>query len=134
MIDKKLLVFIGMFCVVAGCASRKKVAIKSPEVLHQQEMIAKFADIPDAPFQAQLQKIAVSSDVHDQVQLFYTFSMPQEDIITFYQQQMERLGWELLAESTVHDYVMYYSKPAQLCSIILSQNYLKVYVCNKKGA
>ncbi len=126
--------FALLVIITAGCGVQKKAKIKSPEILQQQEIIAKFADLPDTPFQVRLQKIAVSPEDHNQLQAFYTVSMPQSDLITFYQQQMERLGWELFAESTTQDCLMHFVKPAQLCSVLITQNRLSLYVCNKKGA
>ena len=118
--------------VIAGCGIQKK--IKHPEYLQQQEIIAKYADLPDAPFQAQLKKIATSQEVHEEVQLFYTFTMSVDDLLAFYQQQMERLGWELLAESKAQDYLLHYVKPSQVCTILITDNQLSLYICNKKGA
>ncbi len=130
--NKNLAYFALMLFVVAGCGVQKK--IKSKDFFQHQEIIAKFADLPDAPFQAQLQNIASSLEAHDQLQLFYTIAMPAQDVIAFYQQQMERLGWELLGESTTQDWLMHYSKPGQLCSILIAQDRLSIYICNKKGA
>jgi predicted phosphoadenosine phosphosulfate sulfurtransferase len=132
MTRKILVCFAMLLPIISGCGMQKK--IKSTDVLQQQEIIAKFADLPDAPFQVQLQKIAVSSEDHDQLQVFYTVTMPAQELIAFYQQQMERLGWELLAESTTQDWLMHYVKPHQVCSILISQNHLSIYICNKKGA
>lgn len=126
--------FMALIMIIAGCGMQKKVTIKSPEILQQQEIIAKFADLPDTPFQVRLQKLAVSQEDHNQLQAFYTVAMPQADLIAFYQQQMERLGWELFAESTTQDCLMHYVKPQQVCSILISPNRLSMYVCNKKGA
>ncbi len=123
-----------LLLIAAGCGMQKKVKVKSPELLEQQEIIAKFADLPDAPFQVRLQKIAISPEDHNQLQAFYTVAMPQSDLIAFYQQQMERLGWELFAESTTQDCLMHYVKPQQLCSVLISGNRLSIYVCNRKGA
>lgn len=123
-----------LIMIAAGCGIQKKVKTKSPELLEQQEIIAKFADLPDTPFQVRLQKIAVSPEDHSQLQAFYTVSMPQADLISFYRQQMERLGWELFAESATQDCLMHYVKPHQLCSILISSNRLSMYVCNRKGA
>lgn len=118
--------------LLVGCGMQKKM--KSTEFLEQQEIIAKYGDLPDAPFQAQLKKIAVSSENHQQLQIFYTFTVPTQDIVIFYKQQMERLGWDLFAESTTQDYLMHYSKPQELCSFLVKDNNLSIYMCNKKGA
>lgn len=129
---QKLVCMSLLLSLLAGCGMQQKV--KHSQYLANQEMIAKFADLPDAPFQAQLQKIAGSLDNHDQLQVFYTYTMPQHDLIVFYQQQMERLGWELFAESTTQDWLMHFSKPAQFCSILITQNQLSMYVSTRKGA
>ena len=129
---QKLMYLSLLLSLLAGCGVQKKV--KHSQYLANQEMIAKFADLPDAPFQAQLQKIAGSLDNHDQLQVFYTYTMPRHDLIVFYQQQMERLGWELFAESTMRDSLMHFSKPQQFCSILITQDQLSIYVCHRKGA
>ena len=118
--------------IIAGCGMQQK--LKHPEYLQQQEIIAKYADLPDAPFQAQLKKIATSQQAHEEVQLFYTFTMSVDDLLAFYQQQMERLGWELLAESKAQNYLLHYVKPSQVCSVLIAENQLSLYICNKKGA
>ena len=129
----KCQVFLWFLPLFAGCGMQKRIK-PTADFLEQQEIIAKFADLPDAPFQVKLQKIAVSSENHDQLQAFYTSTMPQNDLMAFYQQQMERLGWDLFAESTTQDWLMHYSKPQQFCSILIHQNCLSIYICNKKGA
>lgn len=129
---KNILSFVLILFIIAGCAGKQK--IKSTEFLQQQEIIAKCADLPDVPFQVQLKKIASSLENCEQLQLFYTISMPQQDLIVFYQQQMERLGWELFAESNAQDYVLHFTKPHQICSILMKDNNLSIYICNKKGA
>jgi len=128
----KLLCFLFILPIIAGCGMSKK--LKLVDFLQQQEIIAKFADLPDAPFQTKLQKISKLDESHEQLQIFYTFTMPKQDLISFYQQQMERLGWELFAESNAQDCLMHYSKPQQLCSILITESHLSIYVCNKRGA
>jgi hypothetical protein len=60
--------------------------------------------------------------------------MPVQDLIDFYQQQMERLGWELVAESNIKNCLMHFVKPTQFCSVLIAENNLSMYVGNKKGA
>ena len=131
--NKKLLLHASLLLIMlAGCAVQKKIR---PIInLDHQEIIAKFADLPDAPFQAKLESMAVSSQDHEQVQIFYTISMPMVDTISFYQQQMERLGWELVGQSDIQDCLLHYSKPQRFCSILITQHRLSIYLCNKKGA
>ena len=121
-----------LFLMLTGCAMQKK--IKPTHYEHYQEIIAKFADLPDAPFQAELESIAISDQSHEQVQIFYTGNLSICDMKDFYQQQMERLGWELFAQSDIQDCILYYTKPEQLCSILIKERFLSIYYCNKRGA
>ena len=130
--NKKLLYAIPVMIVLAGCMAQKN--IKPEKYQKHQEVIAKFADLPDAPFQAKLENIITSPEHHDQVQMFYSCMMPMIDLIDFYGQQMERLGWQLLGQSDIHDAILLYGKPEQFCTILIHQNQLIIYVGNKKGA
>jgi len=119
--------------IIAGCGIKKQAKLQ--DLFNQQEILAKFSDLPDAPFQLTLQKLVVSPENHDQLQIFYSTNvMLHQDLIAFYQQQMERLGWELLGQSDLQDNLMHYSKPAQLCSILIAENRVSIYICHKKGA
>lgn len=113
-----------------GCGIKKPVLIDN---FQEREILAKYADLPDAPFQVKLQSIETLPDEHNHVQLFYTTMMPVDELVDFYRQQMERCGWELLAESHVQDRLLYYIKPTQICSILISEHKLTIYLC-KKGA
>lgn len=122
--------YLFFFMLCAGCGIKKPVYIEN---FQQKEILAKYSDLPDTPFLVTLQSIETVPDEHDQVQLFYTTMMPSQELADFYRQQMERCGWELLAESHAQDRLLYYTKPTQICSILISENKLTIYLC-KKGA
>jgi len=126
---------IYLFCLLCttGCAGKKPRRVVTPFVDYQ-EIVAKFADLPDAPFQAQLKNIVICPTNHDQVQIFYTTTMASDELVLLYEQQMERLGWQLLSDTTIHDQVLIYTKPNQVCTIIFSGSSLSVYLSSKKGA
>ena len=121
-----------MLLIVAGCAVHKKSHLSISR--DYQEMIAKFSDLPDAPFQAKLETIICSSTDHNQVQIFYTCPMSRFDLLLFYEQQMERLGWQLYAQSEVQDCLLHYNKPDRICSILLTGDKLIIYLGTIKGA
>lgn len=122
--------YILFLFLCSGCGIKKQI---QHDNFHEKELIAKYADLPDAPFQVKLESIAISPDQHDQIQMFYSTMMPAQELVDFYQQQMERSGWELLAESYAQDRLLQYVKPAQVCSILISSNKLTVYL-SKRGA
>ncbi len=130
---RMLYVCICLLMLLQGCAGHKKIKPVAV-VLHEQEVIAKCVDLPDAPFQAHLEKIAMVPEQFNQLQLFYTTSMPMADVILLYQQQMERLGWNCIGQSYVDDCLLCYSKPTQLCSVLIRPHSFVVYLCEKKEA
>ena len=122
--------YIFFLLVCAGCGIKKPI---HHENFQDVEILAKYADLPDTPLQVKLQSIVTIPDQYDQVQMFYTTMMPVDELVDFYKQQMERCGWELLAESNARDWLLQYVKPTQVCSILISDNKLTIYV-TKKGA
>lgn len=124
-------IFYLSLLLCAGCAIQKPIHQNN---FQNKEIIAKYADLPDVPFQAKLHSIAMNPDDQDQVQMLYTTTIPVEELAGFYQQQMERCGWELFAESHAQDWLLHYIKPQQICSILIAENKLTIYLGNKKGA
>ncbi len=118
---------IGFF----GCSVKKKLVKKNQIFLDFQEIIAKHSDIPDAPFQAQLQTI--SSDIQNQnhLELIYTTSMPRVDLINFYIQHMERSGWNRIVYFDTTDYCMVFHKPGKTCLIVIQDTKYFVYIAKK---
>jgi len=130
---KKFFIYILFLLLSTGCAV-KQFKIAQTRHVDYQEIVAKFSDLPDAPFQAQLKNIVVCPVSNDQVQIFYETIISVDDVVLFYEQQMERLGWQLLSQAQVRDQVLIYTKPSQVCTIIISGNLLSIYVSSKKGA
>ncbi len=130
MYKKNMMIYL-MCLFFISCTHRTKIQYKVQQ--DYQEIVAKFADMPDSPFQAKLDNLIISDQCHDQVQIFYSCLMPKLDMIHFYQQQMERLGWELLGQSDIHDCLLCYSKPELLCCIIIRKDSIVLYR-SKKGA
>jgi len=120
-----------IFLFVAGCGLKKPIL---HDTFQNKEIIAKYADLPDVPFAVKLQSISMGLDDQCQIQMFYTTKMTIHELIEFYQQQMERNGWDLLAKSHAQDCLLQYVKPMQICSILISDNKLAIYLGDKKGA
>jgi len=118
------------FMICAGCGIKQHS--HNHQMFRHQEIIAKLVDLPDAPFQVALQFIAESASDPDQIQLSYTTTMAGADLVVFYQQQMERLGWDLFAELYAQDLVLHYVKPDQICLIVITDQHLSIYICKKK--
>ena len=123
---------MGCCILLVGCGVQKKLYKDQKNTLffEQQEIIARYSDLPDAPFQVQLKDIVVAPENYDAMQLFYTTKLSTQDIAVYYEQQMERLGWQLSAQSKLHDLFFYYTKPEKFCSIIIFKDSFTMYVGN----
>lgn len=126
----RFLLFIVCIIMLSGCRNSHK-SIKNIITEQYQEVIAKASDLPDAPFQVHLENIAILPDNHDQAQFFYTTSLPRQDLIIYYEQQMERLGWQLSAQLKLHDSFLYYTKPEKFCAITIFEKSFVIYFGNK---
>ena len=129
---KKLFICSLFIFLLSGCVWRKEVS--SVRTREHQEVIAKFSDIPDAPFAVNLLNLVIDENNHDQLQLFYTISIPVQDVLVFYEQQMERLGWDMIAQSNLHDNFLIFSKPNKICSLLIINNKLTLYISNRKDS
>ncbi|MGZ6254444.1 MAG: hypothetical protein ACXWL5_00440 [Candidatus Chromulinivorax sp.] len=129
---KKLILCVSIcLLIISGCSFHKKS--QSIKNVQHHEILAKCTDLPDAPFQLSLLDVVTSSD-NDQMQFFYTFTGMKDDIIVFYEQQMERLGWDIKAQSNLQDYFILFNKPYKNCAILIQQNKVTIYFCHKKSA
>lgn len=127
----KIVVLCSLFIVCAGCTLHK--ANREQEFL-EKTLLAKYSDIPDAPFHTVLQTVIAEENRPGQVQITYTTTMSQSQVIDFYEQEMERLGWNFIGKSLAKDVLLQYSKPDVFCSILLQQKKITVFVVQRKGA
>ncbi|MCX5922278.1 MAG: hypothetical protein NTX86_03045 [Candidatus Dependentiae bacterium] len=84
---------------------------------------AKLDDIP-IPLSAFLQSYdpKKSSTLVDSIMLTYTVFLSRNDIMLFYDREMERLGWQKLAFVNDEEALLLFSKPTKVCSISLRSN------------
>lgn len=115
----------------SGCNFHQKQKIKVDENYRYKEILAKYSDIPDVPFQAVFINMAYKNENPDQVQFFYKSSLPREQLIIFYEQQMELLGWRLITRSDLTDLLLVYEKPEIVCSILMQKSMITIYFSSK---
>jgi hypothetical protein len=90
-------------------------------LIYYQE--TKAADVP-LPFGAKL--IAQKSDIaQDGAHFYVTYSIPdsREEIVAFYNCQMERYGWSLEAVLDARELVMLYAKPNRHAMIMIKESH-----------
>lgn len=82
----------------------------------QQE--AKFFDVPvlinAKPESVNNLNEFASSEV---TQLVYTVRVSYADAISFYEQEMERSGWNMFSSIVSHETLLIFEKPSKICSI-----------------
>ncbi len=91
---------------------------QSLAVLHDWE--ATILDIP-FPLGAMpvTQEYAKNSAAKGQHFLAYTTTLSESDLIVFYEQEMERLGWQKMVVLPDFETMLIFSKPDRMCSISL---------------
>jgi hypothetical protein len=77
---------------------------------------AKLIDIPQVPLNSKPINSLCSSDPQT-IMLGYACSMPCDDIVTFYQHEMERFGWNYAAQFKSSEILLNFNKPNRDCSI-----------------
>ena len=55
----------------------------------------------------------------DNIMLAYANNRKQEDLMLFYQQEMERLGWRHVGYITRSETLLHFDKPSRFCTISL---------------
>ena len=128
---KKYGYFLATVLIFSGCGVKKKSIKNTQMFMHFQEVIAKNADIPDAPFQAQLQSISRDAYNQNQLELVYTTNMARVDLVHFYTQQMERAGWSCTMDFHTVDHCMIFSKPGKVCAIVVQDGTYFVFMGKK---
>lgn len=72
---------------------------KQTKMYELQESIARLVDIPDVPLQCKIIAIAESEQGSSEFQLICDCAlMLHADIISYYKEEMERIGWQLQSE------------------------------------
>lgn len=78
---------------------------------------AKVSDLP-IPFNAKLvPQYCQTTSSHDRMVLGYRVGMGNHEAADFYRQEMERCGWQLVADARAHESQLIFRKPSKLCVI-----------------
>lgn len=102
-------------------ADRKRLGLDRAGQLRSEIQLAelKLVDVP-TPFN--VEPVAVQSDDTDANKILLTYELPpqeQEQIIAFYEQEMERFGWQKIAEFNGQEVLRIYTKPRRYCTVSL---------------
>jgi len=91
------------------------------DVIRQQE--AKLSDVPIPISSQPIPEYCVQDiSMPHQVMLGYVCALSPDDLVKFFNQEMERCGWRYISQFTGLERLMHYEKPDRVCSISLRPN------------
>lgn len=122
--------------LLPACARKKSrafsfsVAHSEPQVLSEAQRAQSLAllrdweaTLLDIPFplgaMPVTQEYAKNSETKGQHFLAYTTLLAESNLIAFYEQEMERLGWQKMVVLPDFETMLIFSKPDRICSISL---------------
>lgn len=88
------------------------------DVIRQQE--AKLSDIPIPISSQPIPEYCVQNmSVPHQVMLGYECTLGADELVKFFNQEMERYGWRYISQFSGQERLMHYEKPNRVCAISL---------------
>ena len=105
----------------AGCKKQaKRTQVKSVNSLNVQEHEARLFDIP-VPVCAE--SLLQEQDYNPKnFVLVYKVDSSVDELVGFYEKQMERLGWKKLAKSNQQEANLLFEKPSKICLVSIRSN------------
>ncbi len=136
MMKRTLAIIVFLSLLLPACARKKSrsfsfsVAHSEPQVLSENQRAQSLAllrdweaTLLDIPFplgaMPVAQEYAKNSETKGQHFLAYTTILSESDLIAFYEQEMERLGWQKMVVLPDFETMLIFSKPDRICSISL---------------
>jgi hypothetical protein len=120
---KKQACLIGLVFLLSGCGSlhkKKTTQKKVEEDYHFQE--ARLSDIPVLMGAKRLEnKGRVVLQDHQQA-MFFKSMLPLRDVLNFYEQEMERMGWEQLSLFEGKETILLFEKPYSIVLVLLHED------------
>lgn len=125
-------IFFSAFVLLSFSACQKRVAIKKTDrnsSYELQESIARLNDIPDLPLQARVQNVMPSQQNSEDMQIICDAGLlGWDDVQNYYEQEMERFGWDLQAlyRSDRESLIVFRKASGSLCIISLKDKQLVI--------
>ena len=83
---------------------------------------AKYSDVP-LPVGYDLISLVKNSDFRKKTDFIcYVGNLPEDDVIKYYQSNMEQFGWEILDLSNEHEGLLFCNKPRRYCVVSVRKN------------
>lgn len=125
-------VFLLALCVLSSCGGPKNYSLarKSHDDWVAQE--AKLFDVP-VLIDARPEKLTQLEEAEEVASVSYTAHISLTEAIDFYEQEMERYGWNLWHSLISQEALLVFEKPSKICTVSLRpyKNQIKVVIYSK---
>jgi len=129
------IILICILLFISGCSQRKQISKKSSvsnhgvcsetisntndlvSIVNEQE--AKLIDVPIPLNVCPISSYFINNSSDRDISLGYDSYSGIEELLQFFTQEMERLGWKMRALSTTTESLIYCEKPTRFCAISL---------------
>jgi len=82
-----------------------------------QELLAKESMLPDVPLDALIDHIFTDYHQPEHIEIVYTTKLSAAEITTMYIQEMERLGWDKIMQSSLKSSMLVFQSPVFVCTV-----------------
>lgn len=117
-----------LFTLLSGCAHQDKKQISDKNTKTESEIIKDIsireqeAKLADVPFPLNIQPLSAFNILPEEPNhslLGYTTATDVSELVMFYQQEMERLGWQENMHVKGSETQLLFQKPDRVCSVSL---------------
>lgn len=136
---KKFVALLMMIVFFSSCQKnvlkkQQKNVFLQQEIEALQESVARLSDIPDVPLPVMIKKIENTNAEQDQLQIICdVYDISRADLYSYYEGEMERLGWQLQGSYDQQEGLLVFVKPGgSLCVISLRDHQQMIITIMKK--
>ncbi|MBN1549072.1 hypothetical protein JW872_00220 [Candidatus Babeliales bacterium] len=119
----RMLLYLGILASISSCGSQKKTVVIRDVTVQE----AKLSDVP-VLIDALVGASRLNDPILDTHELSYTSKLPYQDVVEFYQSEMERAGWLELGSFVGDQALLVFDKPYTLCVVTIQRLRTKVAI------
>ena len=125
-IKKQACLLVGLVFLLSSCGEQSKK--KSPRKKHQDDLQFQEAKLSDIPVLLGAKRLENEGEVDiksGQNVLMFSSKFPQKEIVDFYEQEMERMGWQQLGSFSGKENILIFEKPYSVATVLVRENLKK---------
>lgn len=125
--------FALVFILVLPACYKKITKVASKNYYEEQPLLTSQAHLADIPLPIQAKVHTLTGSTPESTGLVFSSTFTLQDLIKFYQFEMERLGWkELHLFSVTSEILLVFEKPQKMCTVsIRPDNRVVIFFGNR---